>query len=43
MVVPIELSEYIRGKLPGSEYHIFETGGHFRIPEFLELEGEIIG
>jgi predicted alpha/beta hydrolase family esterase len=42
MIVPVALSEHIRGKLPGAEYHLFETGGHFRIAEFAELEGEII-
>lgn len=40
-IVPIGLAEYIFERLPGASYHRFETGGHFRMEEFPELESEI--
>lgn len=42
-VVPVEFAEYIHGCLPRAEYHRFETGGHFRMGEFPELEREVLG
>lgn len=42
-MVPMATAEHIHGRLPNSEYHLFETGGHFRMPEFPELEGVVFG
>lgn len=41
MIVPISSAEYLFERFPQAVFHRFQTGGHLRMGQFLELEGEM--